>query len=106
MPIAFVTYHEDQMSEAFQITEAERKNNIDSLQAEINRMAEMVFSVSRDTGLEAVNAALALAAEGQNDTPDKVRAVAFDVLARAEIMQSEIDRFMTIARNTPLGETH
>ncbi|HWT99182.1 MAG TPA: hypothetical protein VN229_16250 [Terriglobales bacterium] len=94
------------MSEAFQITEAERKNNIDSLQAEINRMAEMVFSVSRDTGLEAVNAALALAAEGQKDTPDKVRAVAFDVLARAEIMQSEIDRFMTIARNTPLGETH
>lgn len=93
------------MSEAFQITEAERKN-IDSLQAEINRMAEMVFSVSRDTGLEAVNAALALAAEGQQDTPDKVRAVAFDVLARAEIMQSEIDRFMTIARNTPLGETH
>jgi hypothetical protein len=94
------------MSEAFQVTEAERKNNIDSLQAEINRMAEMVFSVSRDTGLEAVNAALALAAEGQKDTPDKVRAVAFDVLARAEIMQSEIDRFMTIARNTPLGETH
>lgn len=94
------------MSEAFQISEAERKNNIDSLQAEINRMAEMVFSVSRDTGLEAVNAALALAAEGQQDTPDKVRAVAFDVLARAEIMQSEIDRFMTIARNTPLGETH
>jgi hypothetical protein len=94
------------MSEAFQITETERKNNIDSLQAEINRMAEMVFSVSRDTGLEAVNAALALAAEGQKDTPDKVRAVAFDVLARAEIMQSEIDRFMTIARNTPLGETH
>jgi len=93
------------MSEAFQITDAEQQN-IDSLQAEINRMAEMVFSVSRDTGLEAVNAALSLAAEGQSDTPDKVRSVAFDVLARAEIMQSEIDRFMTVARNTPLSDVH
>ncbi|HVJ35381.1 MAG TPA: hypothetical protein VND94_19885 [Terriglobia bacterium] len=93
------------MSEAFQITEAERKN-IDSLQAEINRMAEMVFTVSRDTGLEAVNAALSLAAEGNYDTPDKVRSVAFDVLARAEIMQSEIDRFMSIARTTSLGDQH
>lgn len=93
------------MSEAFQITDAEQQN-IDSLQAEINRMAEMVFSVSRDTGLEAVNAALALAAEGMHDTPDKVRNVAFDVLARAEIMQSEIDRFMTVARNTPMAEIH
>jgi hypothetical protein len=93
------------MSEAFQITDTEQLN-IDSLQAEISRMAEMVFSVSRDTGLEAVNAALILAAEGQADTPDKVRSVAFDVLARAEIMQSEIDRFMTVAKNTPLGSNH
>jgi hypothetical protein len=93
------------MSEAFQITDAE-KQNIDSLQAEINRMADMVFSVSRDTGLEAVNAALSLAAEGLADTPDKVRSVAFDVLARAEIMQSEIDRFMTVARNTSLSDAH
>ncbi|HVJ43926.1 MAG TPA: hypothetical protein VM639_20660 [Dongiaceae bacterium] len=91
------------MSEAIQFSEAERKN-IDSLQVEINRMAEMVFTVSRDTGLEAVNAALSLAAEGKYDTPDKVRSVAFDVLARAEIMQSEIDRFMSIARNTPAAE--
>jgi hypothetical protein len=93
------------MSEAFQITDTEQ-HSIDSLQAEINRMAEMVFSVSRDTGLEAVNAALVLAAEGEADTPDKVRSVAFDVLARAEIMQSEIDRFMTVARNTPIGNSH
>lgn len=93
------------MSEAFQITDTEQLN-IDSLQAEISRMAEMVFSVSRDTGLEAANAVLILAAEGQADTPDKVRSVAFDVLARAEIMQSEIDRFMTVAKNTPLGSNH
>jgi hypothetical protein len=93
------------MSEAFQITDAEQRN-IDSLQAEINRMAEMVFSVSRDTGLEAVSAALALPAEGKDDTPDKVRDIAGDVLARAEIMQSEINRFMSIARNTPISETH
>lgn len=93
------------MSEAFQITDTEQ-HSIDSLQAEINRMAEMVFSVSRDTGLEAVNAALVLAAEGETDTPDKVRSVAFDVLARAEIMQSEIDRFMTVARNTQIGNSH
>jgi hypothetical protein len=93
------------MSEAIQITEAEQRN-IDTLQAEINRMAEMVFSVSRDTGLDAVNAALALAAEGLHDAPDKVRGVAFDVLARAEIMQSEIDRFMLVAKNTPIGDSH
>jgi hypothetical protein len=93
------------MSEAFQITDG-NQSNIDSLQAEINRMAEMVFNVSRDTGLEAVNAALALAAEGKHTTPDKVRTVAEDVLARAEIMQSEINRFMSIARHTPIGDTH
>ncbi len=93
------------MSGAFQITDAEQCN-IDSLQAEINRMAELVFSVARDTGLEAVNAALALAAEGKHDTPEKVRDIAGDVLARAEIMQSEIDRFMSIACHTPIGETH
>jgi len=90
------------MSEAIQITDAEQ-HSIDSLQAEISRMAEMVFSVSRDTGLEAINAALVLAAEGHTDTPEKVRGVAFDVLARAEIMQSEIDRFITVAKNTPIS---
>lgn len=91
------------MSEAFQMTDAEQRD-INNLQAEINRMAEMVFNVSRDTGLEAVNAALALAAEGQDDTPEKVRDVASDVLARAEIMQSEIDRFMAIAKNAVFGD--
>ena len=81
------------------------QQSISSLQAEIERMAELVFGVARDTGLEAVAAALSLTAEGGAAAPDRVRDIANDLLSRAEIMQTEIGRFMSVATYAPLATT-
>jgi hypothetical protein len=89
------------MSEAIHLSDAEQQS-IHSLQAEIDRMAEMVFDVARETGLQAVTAALSLAAEGRPGAPDHVRDVANDLLCRAEIMQSEIGRFMSVAEHAQI----
>ncbi|MET1025823.1 MAG: hypothetical protein ABWY00_01540 [Dongiaceae bacterium] len=94
----------DQMSEVVPINDREQQS-IGSLQAEIERMAELVFGVARETGWEAVTAALSLTAEGGAAAPDRVRDIANDVLARAEIMQTEIGRFMSVAVHTPLDDT-
>jgi hypothetical protein len=40
---------------------------------------------------------LSLAADRTHETPDRVRDIANQVLARACIMQGEIDRFMAVA---------
>lgn len=71
---------------------------IERLQAEVCRMAEAVCTASNQAALDGINAALALAADRKPETPALVAEVASQVLARAELMQAEIDRFLQVAQ--------
>ena len=84
------------MSEALKL---ERSNqDVVELQAEVARMADMVCEATRQAALDGIASSLSIAADRELDTPDRVREVANQVLSRAAIMQSEIDRFMAVAR--------
>jgi hypothetical protein len=83
------------MSEALKL---ERNRDVAELQAEVTRMADMVCEATRQAALEGIGSALAVAADRSLQTPDRVREIANQVLARASIMQGEIDRFMKVAR--------
>ncbi|WP_119302173.1 hypothetical protein [Dongia deserti] len=87
------------MSEALKL---ERNRDVAELQAEVARMADMVCEATRQAALEGIGSALAVAADRTMETPDRVRDIANHVLARASIMQGEIDRFMKVAR----GQRH
>ena len=87
------------MSEALKL---ERNRDVAELQAEVARMADMVCEATRQAALDGIASALSIAADRTFETPDQVREVANQVLSRACIMQSEIDRFMAVAR----GQRH
>jgi chemotaxis regulatin CheY-phosphate phosphatase CheZ len=88
------------MSEALKL---ERGNlGVVELQAEVARMADMVCEATRQAALDGIASALSVAADRSLETPDRVRDIANQVLSRACIMQSEIDRFMKVAR----GQRH
>ena len=87
------------MSEALKL---ERNHDVAELQAEVARMADMVCEATRQAALEGIASALSIAADRTPETPDHVRDIANQVLARASIMQGEIDRFMKVAR----GQRH
>jgi hypothetical protein len=67
------------------------------LRAEIQRMADMVSGVVRQTGVDGINAAMAVAVSGSDSAPKDATKVAQQILERATVMQSEIDRFLAIA---------
>ena len=67
------------------------------LRAEIQRMADMVSGVVRQTGIDGINAAMAVAASGSDSAPKDATKVAHQILERATVMQNEIDRFLAIA---------
>ncbi|WP_395020500.1 hypothetical protein [Dongia sp.] len=67
------------------------------LRAEIQRMADMVSGVVRQTAIDGINAAMAVAASGAMTAPKDADKVAHQILERASVMQSEIDRFLAIA---------
>jgi len=67
------------------------------LRAEIQRMADMVSGVVRQTGIDGINAAMAVAASGAQTAPKDAHKIAHQILERASVMQSEIDRFLAIA---------
>jgi hypothetical protein len=67
------------------------------LRAEIQRMADMVSGVVRQTAIDGINAGMAIAASGSDSAPKDATKVAHQILERASVMQSEIDRFMAIA---------
>jgi hypothetical protein len=67
------------------------------LRAEIQRMADMVSGVVRQTAIDGINAAMAVAASGEPTAPKDANKVAHQILDRASVMQSEIDRFLAIA---------
>ena len=88
------------MSEALKL---ERGNlGVVELQAEVARMADMVCEATRQAALDGISSALAIAADRRFETPDRVRDIANQVLSRAAIMESDIDRFMAVAR----GQRH
>jgi hypothetical protein len=68
-----------------------------NLEAEIRRMAEVVTQVARQMGLEGVAGALKMAADGEPNACDRVHDMARQFMARAEQMQTEVDRFMAVA---------
>ncbi len=88
------------MSEALQVTQPE--HGVAELQAEVVRMADMVCEATRQAALDGIGSALSIAAERKQETPDRVREIANQVLARAQIMQNEIDRFLAVAH----GQQH
>ena len=67
------------------------------LRAEIQRMADMVSGVVRQTAIDGIGAAMAVAASGTQTAPKDANKVAHQILERATVMQSEIDRFLAIA---------
>jgi hypothetical protein len=67
------------------------------LRAEIQRMADMVSGVVRQTAIDGINAAMAVAASGAQTAPKDANKVSQQILERATVMQSEIDRFLAIA---------
>lgn len=67
------------------------------LEAEIRRMAEVVTQVARQMGLEGISGALTMAGDGQPRACDRVHDMARQFMARAEQMQSEVNRFMAVA---------
>lgn len=88
------------MSEARQLNHPE--HGVAELQAEVVRMADMVCEATRQAALDGIGSALSIAADRTPETPDRVREIANQVLARAQIMQNEIDRFLAVAR----GQQH
>jgi hypothetical protein len=68
-----------------------------NLEAEIRRMAEVVTQVARQMGLEGVTGALTMAGDGEPRACDRVHDMARQFMVRAEQMQSEVDRFMSVA---------
>ena len=70
---------------------------IAQLRAEIQRMADMVSGVVRQTGIDGINAAMAVAASGSDSAPKDALKIAHQILERASVMQSEISRFLAIA---------
>ncbi len=71
----------------------------EQLRAEIHRMADMVSGVVRQTAIDAISAAMSVAASGAPSAPKDARRVATELLDRAAVMQTEIDRFLTIAHS-------
>jgi hypothetical protein len=67
------------------------------LRAEIQRMADMVSGVVRQTAIDGINAAMSVAVSGSETSPQDATKVAQQILERATVMQSEIDRFLEIA---------
>jgi hypothetical protein len=67
------------------------------LRAEINRMADMVSGVVRQTAIDSISAAMTIAASGSLTAPKGATRVAVELLDRATVMQTEIDRFLSIA---------
>jgi len=67
------------------------------LRAEIQRMADMVSGVVRQTAIDGINASMAVAASGTESAAKDATKVADQILERASVMQSEIDRFLAIA---------
>lgn len=88
------------MSEPAQINP--QQQGVAQLQAEVVRMADMVCEATRQAALDGIASSLSIAADRDQQTPDRVREVANQVLARAQIMQNEIDRFLAVAR----GQSH
>jgi len=69
----------------------------EQLRAEINRMADMVSGVVRNTAIDAISAAMSIAASGSVTAPKDATRVAGELLDRATVMQTEIYRFLSIA---------
>jgi hypothetical protein len=67
------------------------------LRAEIRRMADMVSGVVRQTAIEGINASMTVAASGAPDAPIETTRIAGQLLERTRVMQTEIDRFLSIA---------
>ena len=84
------------MSEAAPLNHQEP--GVANLQAEVVRMADMVCEATRQAALEGIASSLSIAADRNEQTPDRVREIANQVLGRAQIMQTEIDRFLAVAR--------
>ena len=59
--------------------------------------ADMVSGVVRQTGIDGINAAMAVAASGSDSAPKDALKIAHQILERASVMQSEISRFLAIA---------
>jgi hypothetical protein len=69
----------------------------EQLRAEIHRMADMVSGAVRHTAIDAIAAAMSIAASGAPSSPKAATRIAGELLERAVVMQTEIDHFLSIA---------
>jgi hypothetical protein len=69
----------------------------EQLRAEIHRMADMVSGVVRQTAIDTISGAMTVAASGTQTAPIDATRVANELLERAVVMQTEIERFLMIA---------
>jgi hypothetical protein len=58
----------------------------------------LVSTVVRQTTIDGLSAAMAVAASGTETAPKDATKVAQQILERATVMQGEIDNFLAIAR--------
>ena len=72
--------------------------SLEFLRAEVIRMAASACKAAERTALEGIDAALGAAREAGASSADRARELAAQLQAQAEIMQTEIGRFVEVAR--------
>ena len=72
--------------------------SLEFLRAEVVRMAASACKAAERTALDGIDAALGAACEAGTSSADRARELAAQLQTQAEIMQTEIGRFLAIAR--------
>jgi hypothetical protein len=67
-------------------------------ESDVDRLAKLVCRAARQAAVDGIDSALLLADERSVDAGDRMHMVANQILACAATMQSEIARFLTVAR--------
>ncbi len=71
---------------------------LEALQVEVTRMAKTVCMTADQAILEGIDTALAVAAEKTTESADKLHEIAAKIVSRAQVMQTEVARFLAVSR--------
>jgi hypothetical protein len=72
---------------------------LDELQVEVARMAIKACGAAERTAVTSIDAALQLVKDAPLDCGESMQAIANEILSRAQIMSTEIDRYLSLARD-------
>lgn len=87
------------MSSALQLDRSSQ--SLDDLRADVTRIALDASQAAERAALDGIDAALALINQTCADQESGMRAIARDVLAQAEMLQSEVGRYLDLSRANP-----